>query len=279
MVISMFKLFSFAVSKPAQKQGHVFIVGAGPGALDLMTGRAIKALNAADVIIYDALISDEIVESFPLNAQAVFVGKRKGAHSASQHEINALMIAQAKAGKTVVRLKSGDPSVYGRAGEEMAALHADGIAFDIIPGVTAALAAAADAKLSLTQRGQSSSLVFATGQNQHGQLPDWAPLALSGATIAVYMGRSVAGDIGAQLVAAGLAATTPVLAVENASRSDQRLFAGTVSELEGLAALVDVDGPVLILIGQVAGNSLSQALEPLTQSPTEGLFAVLRKAS
>ena len=276
----MFKLLSLTGLLPARKQGRVLIVGAGPGAADLLTRRAEQALLRAQTVFYDDLVSKEVLALCASETELVYVGKRKGAHSFSQAEINALLIEEAKKGRTVVRLKAGDPSVYGRSGEEMQALEAAGIDFEVVPGITAALAAAADAKLSLTLRGLSSSLVLATGHAQEGgELPDWADQALKGATVAVYMGRTVAHEIAEKLIAAGLEASTPVLAVENASRANQRLFSGTIAELGDLAARADVSGPVLILIGKVAATSLSDALEPLELAPQEGLYAVLRKAS
>ena len=149
--------------------------------------------------MHDALVPDAVVAMGRRDAERIDVGKRKGRHSASQDEINAILVREAQTGRRVVRLKSGDPLVFGRAGEEMAALRAAGIPFEIVPGVTAALAAAAEAEIPLTLRGAASSLVFATGQDADGDvLPDWAGLALSGATVAVYMGRSVAARVAAQ---------------------------------------------------------------------------------
>ena len=262
----MSKIIPLKPGEPSPSpKGKVWLIGAGPGAADLLTRRAEKAIEQADVILFDSLISDEILALAPPRTERVFVGKRKGAHSMTQDEICALMVTCAQKGLQVARLKAGDPSIYGRSGEELSALSAADIDFEIVPGVTAALSAAADAKISLTQRGLASSLVFATGHDQHGAvLPDWARLALSGATVAVYMGKTVAGETASKLIEAGLAPSTPVMAVENASRADKRLFSGTLSELPALAQKAGVDGPVLILIGEVAGTSLSDALEPLS---------------
>lgn len=267
-------------ARPAPLPCKVWLIGAGPGAADLLTRRAERALAGADVVLYDSLITEEVLALSPPEAERVFVGKRKGAHSMSQEAISALIITHARAGRKVARLKSGDPSVYGRAGEEMEALAAAGIDFEIVPGITAALAAAADAKLSLTRRGVASTLVFATGHSEHGEvLPDWANLALSGATVAVYMGRTVAGRTAARLIRAGLSPATPVMAVENASRTDQKLLAGRLDELDRLAVRSDVSGPVLILIGRVAAESLSRDLRPLAEKKQEGAYAILREAS
>ena len=171
--------------------GHVSLVGAGPGAEDLLTLRAQRALQEADVIVYDRLVPEAIVAQGRRDARRIYVGKAKGEHSASQDEINAILVREAKIGNRVVRLKSGDPLIFGRAGEEMAALRAAGISFDVVPGITAAFAAAAETEIPLTLRDVSSALVFATGHDTDGDtLPGWAGLALSGATVAVYMGKA-----------------------------------------------------------------------------------------
>ncbi|MHA1552976.1 MAG: uroporphyrinogen-III C-methyltransferase, partial [Alphaproteobacteria bacterium] len=179
----------------------------------------------------------------------------KGAHSLSQHGINTLLVREAQAGHRVVRLKSGDPLIYGRAGEEIAALRSAEVSFDIVPGITAAFAAAAENEIPLTLRDAASSLVFATGHDAHGAtLPGWSDLALAGSTVVVYMGRTVAGDVAARLIEAGLAPSTPVAVVENASRVDRRAYAGRLGELAAIAERPDIDGPVLIIIGDVVAQ-------------------------
>lgn len=245
-------------------RGFVWLVGAGPGAEDLLTLRAQRILQEADVIVHDALVPEGVVAMGRRDAARIHVGKRKGCHSVTQGEIDAILVREAEAGRRVVRLKAGDPLVFGRAGEEMAALRAAGIAFEIVPGVTAALAAAAEAEIPLTLRGTASSLVFATGQAASGEvLPDWAGLALSGATVAVYMGRSVAAEVAGRLIDAGLAPDTPVAIAESASRPERRLFAGSVSDLARFADHDGPEGPSLVLIGRaVAEGALHQA-EPL----------------
>jgi uroporphyrin-III C-methyltransferase/precorrin-2 dehydrogenase/sirohydrochlorin ferrochelatase len=258
------RLLGDAAGGPAD--GFVSLVGAGPGAEDLLTLRAQRALLAADVIVHDRLVPDAIIALGRRDAERIDVGKSKGCHSKSQDEINAIIAGEARAGRRVVRLKAGDPMVFGRAGEEMAALRDAGIAFEIVPGVTSALAAAAEAEIPLTLRGVSSDLVFATGHDQAGDtLPGWAGLALSGATVAVYMARSVAGKVAGRLLDAGLPAATPVAVIENATREGRRLFAGTLADLPALADHHDVTGPALILIGEaVARGALSDA-EPLAR--------------
>ena len=245
------------------RSGHVSLVGAGPGAEDLLTLRAQRALQEADVIVYDRLVPTAIVAQGRREARRVYVGKAKGAEEMTQGEINALIVREAAAGNRVVRLKSGDPLIYGRAGEEMAALRAAGVSFDIVPGITAAFAAAAETEIPLTLRDQSSALVFATGHDADGEtLPNWAGLALAGATVAVYMGRSVVAKVAARLIEAGLAASTPVAVIENASRRDRRAYAGRLDQLATIAAHDPMTGPVLILVGEVValGNIAERPL-------------------
>jgi uroporphyrin-III C-methyltransferase / precorrin-2 dehydrogenase / sirohydrochlorin ferrochelatase len=246
--------------------GLVSIVGAGPGATDLLTLRAQRALQEADVIVHDRLVPEAVVAMGRRDAERIDVGKAKGRHSRSQDEINDIMVAEAKAGRRVVRLKGGDPLVFGRAGEEMAALRQAGVSFEVVPGITAALAAAAEAEIPLTLRGVASSLVFATGHSADGDaLPGWTELALSGATVAVYMARTVAAETARQLIEAGLATDTPVALVANASRADRRLFAGTLADLASRPA-AGVDGPTLILIGPALAQGALAEAEPLRQA-------------
>ncbi|MGV2106780.1 siroheme synthase CysG [Agrobacterium vitis] len=248
-------------------EGRIFLVGAGPGAEDLLTLRAHRLMMEADAIVYDALVPQAVVDMGRRDADRIPVGKRKGCHSKSQSEINDLLVTLGQAGKRVVRLKSGDPLIFGRAGEEMAALRDAGIAYEIVPGVTSALAAAADFELPLTLRGVSSSLVFTTGHDLTGDvLPDWARLALSGATVAVYMGRTVAASVAERLIAGGLAQDTTVAVVENAGRGDRRLLHGTLRELPGLEAMTELTGPVMVIIGDaVAGANFERSM-PLAQA-------------
>jgi uroporphyrin-III C-methyltransferase/precorrin-2 dehydrogenase/sirohydrochlorin ferrochelatase len=173
-------------------------------------------------------------------------------------------VREASAGHRVVRLKSGDPLVYGRAGEEMAALRAAGIPFDVVPGITAAFAAAAEAEIPLTLREHASTLVFATGHDADGEtLPDWAKLAISGATVAVYMGRSVAADVAGRLIEAGLSPDTAVAVVENASLSSRQRFHGTLADLPSLEARGDLTGPVMTIIGDAVAGANFEHSEPL----------------
>ena len=250
-------------------EGRVWLVGAGPGAEDLLTLRAQRVMMEADVIVYDALVPQAIVDMGRRDAERLSVGKRKGCHSKSQEEINDLLVQLGRERKRVVRLKSGDPLVYGRAGEEMAALRAAGIAYEIVPGIPSAFAAAADFELPLTLRGVASSLVFTTGHDLTGDvLPDWASLAVSGATIAVYMGRTVAASVAGRLMQAGLPPETTVAVIENASRRDRRLMHGILRDLPDLESRDELSGPVMVIIGDaVAGANFEQS-EPLVRRET-----------
>jgi uroporphyrin-III C-methyltransferase/precorrin-2 dehydrogenase/sirohydrochlorin ferrochelatase len=247
-------------------RGHVWLVGAGPGALDLLTLRAQRVMMEADVIVYDALVPQEIVDMGRRDAERLSVGKRKGCHSKSQEEINDLLVHLGRQGKRVVRLKSGDPLVYGRAGEEMAALRVAGISYEVVPGITSAFAAAADFELPLTLRGVASSLVFTTGHDLTGDvLPDWASLAVSGATIAVYMGRTVAASVAERLMQAGLPPETTVAVIENASRADRRLLHGILRDLPDLQHRDELTGPVMVIIGDAVAGANFELSEPLVR--------------
>ncbi|WP_173932567.1 siroheme synthase CysG [Chelativorans sp. Marseille-P2723] len=250
------------------EEGHVALVGAGPGAEDLLTLRAQRLLMEADVIVHDALVPEAVIAMGRRDAERIAAGKRKGCHSKTQDEINALLVRLAREGKRVVRLKSGDPLIFGRAGEELAALREAGVSYEVVPGVTAAFAAAADFELSLTLRGVASSLVFTTGHDlKGGPLPDWARLAIDGATVAVYMGRSSAAEVAGRLQKAGLSPDTAVAVVENASLVNRRLFHGTLSDLPALASRTDIPGPVLTIIGDaVAGANFTRSVPLATQN-------------
>ncbi|MEJ8308945.1 siroheme synthase CysG [Agrobacterium larrymoorei] len=253
---------------PESPEGYVWLVGAGPGAEDLLTLRAQRVLMQADVIVYDALVPQEIVNMGRRDAERLSVGKRKGCHSKSQEDINKLLVSLGQEGKRVVRLKSGDPLVYGRAAEEMAALREAGIGYEIVPGITSAFAAAADFELPLTLRGVASSLIFTTGHDLAGDiLPDWARLAVSGATIAVYMGRSVAASVATRLMNAGLNADTTVAVIENASRSYRRLMHGTLKDLPDLEHRDELTGPVMVIIGDAVAGANFERSEALAVSP------------
>ncbi len=258
----------------AGKNGFVWLVGAGPGAEDLLTLRAQRVLQEADVIVHDRLVPVEVVAMGRRDARRISVGKAKGAHSASQDEINALLIALAHAGERVVRLKAGDPIVFGRLGEEISALRAACVPYAVVPGVTAAFAAAASAEIPLTLRGVASSIVFVTGHDCNGDtLPDWTPMALTGVTVAVYMGRSVAKRIADILIDAGLDPETPAAIVENASRRDEAIYLGKVDDLTRILPDGEAMKPALIVIGRAVAAARDDNATPIAAAPLERLAA------
>lgn len=234
-------------------QGSVALVGAGPGDPGLLTLRGLRVLNEADVILHDRLVSDEVLALARRDAERISVGKQVGEGGTSQSQINELLIEHAKAGKRVVRLKGGDAFVFGRGGEELEALQAQGIAFEVVPGITAALACAAYAGIPLTHRqhAQSLQLVTAHGQASLDRL-DWASLATGNQTLAFYMGASGLERIRDQLVAHGRMPSTPFAIIENGSRPEQRVIAGQLSALPELARSHKVCAPALLIVGEVA---------------------------
>lgn len=231
---------------------RVFLAGAGPGNPDLLTVKALRLLQTASVILHDSLVSAEILAFANPAAKVIDVGKRCGRHSATQAEICALLVREALAGQGIVlRLKGGDPMIFGRATEEMQALEAAGIAYEVVPGITAALAASASLKRSLTQRLVSRAVHFVAGHAADGSTPghDFTALAQKGGTLAVYMGAQSFGGFAAHLLEAGLDPQTPAIAIENATRPDERIITGTAGSLPG-ALRAAGEGPVLILVGE-----------------------------
>jgi len=230
--------------------GRVTLVGAGPGDPELLTIKALKAIQRADVIVHDGLVSDEILALAPPRARRISVAKRKSRHSYVQADIDRLLVAFAREGLDVVRLKGGDPFLFGRGGEEMEACRAAGVACDVIPGITAALAASAGAGAPLTHRGAAQSVTFVTAHAVGGETPelDWPALARANQTVVIYMGLTKAAEIAARLIAAGRAASTPALIVENASLPGERQAPTTLSGL-GEAAR-GLKGPALLIIGE-----------------------------
>lgn len=239
--------------RAAGNGGRVTLVGAGPGDAELLTLKAVRALQAADVILYDDLVSDDVLELARREAKRLLVGKRGNRPSCRQEDINALMVKLAGQGKQVVRLKSGDPMIFGRAGEEIAELKARGIAVDVVPGITAALAAAAALGVSLTHRDHARSVRFVTGHGHAGGLPDdldWPGLSDPGTTLLVYMGRRTAGQFSRRLIEHGRAPSTPVVAVAEASRAGETRTVTTLGKLVA-QPLKEIDGPVMFGIGEV----------------------------
>lgn len=236
--------------------GSVWLVGAGPGDPELLTMKAVRLIAAADIVFTDALVGPSILALIPPHAERVSVGKRSGRHSKDQGAIDRLLVAAAATGKRVVRLKGGDPSLFGRSAEEIAALRAAGHPVHVCPGITAASAAAASAGISLSLRGVARDVRFVTAHSQRGEALDlnWDELAKAGTTLAFYMGRSAADAISRELIAAGMAAATPVLIVCDVSLPSEKQLT-TRLDLLGLATLaIAYNAPTLILVG----NALRQ---------------------
>jgi uroporphyrin-III C-methyltransferase/precorrin-2 dehydrogenase/sirohydrochlorin ferrochelatase len=245
---------------PTAPAGSVVLVGAGPGDPGLLTLRALRALNEADVILHDRLVSAEVLELARRDAERIEVGKQAGNHHTTQDEIHALLLEHARAGRRVVRLKGGDPFVFGRGGEELEFLRAQGIPYEVVPGITAAVACAAYAGVPLTHRDHAQSVRFVTAhcQASHDNL-DWAALAQERQTLAVYMGVGELGVLQAQLVGHGRAPSTPFVLVENGSRAEQRVVTGTLANLVERAAFHAVRSPALLIVGEVAALAGSLA--------------------
>jgi uroporphyrin-III C-methyltransferase/precorrin-2 dehydrogenase/sirohydrochlorin ferrochelatase len=242
--------------------GVVHIVGAGPGDPDLLTLRAHQLLQKADIVFYDELIGPEILDHARREAERVYVGKQKGRHGPEQPEINRALLAAARAGKRVVRLKGGDPFIFGRGGEEAEFLERHGVAAIVVPGITAALGCAAAVGIPLTHRDYASSVTFVTGHGRDGApLADWDGLARKDRTIAVYMGLTAAGEVSRRLIAAGLSPATPAAIVARGTRRDQRLSLGTLATLPELARGHADGGPALIIVGEVASLAKSNLAE------------------
>jgi uroporphyrin-III C-methyltransferase len=238
--------------------GRVYLVGAGPGAPDLLTLRAAEVLRRADIVFHDALVDPGVLALAP-RAERIAVGKRCGRHSTAQRFINKRLIDAARRYRTVVRLKGGDPMLFGRAQEEIAALAAAGVPFEVVPGVTAALAAGAEAGISLTQRGIARSVAFVTAQVGQGEAPsNWAKNAAAADTAVIYMGAGQAETVAAALIAAGAPRDLPVLVVESASLPNSRHIALTLKELPQLSRY-GLAGPTVIMLGRVFAAALAAA--------------------
>ena len=253
-------------------RGRVLLVGAGPGDPELLTLKAVRALKSADVILYDRLVGEGVLDYARREAELIPVGKSKGEASVPQAKINALLIEHARAGKTVLRLKGGDPFIFGRGGEELDALRTAGIDVEVVPGITAGVAAAASVQIPLTHRDVSHSVTFVSGHEAGGEEPSFAHLdlaALAGGTntLVVYMGVSTAGLVAAKLLAAGWRASCPVLAVENVSRCDERRIATSLAELAADPARLGLNSPAVLLFGELAGLPVAGAVDRILDLP------------
>ncbi|GKX55911.1 siroheme synthase 1 [Leminorella grimontii] len=231
--------------------GEVTLVGAGPGDAGLLTLNGLRAIQQADVVLYDSLVTEDILNLIRRDAERISVGKRAGAHSVAQEETNRLLVELAKKGKRVVRLKGGDPFIFGRGGEELETLVEAGIPYRVVPGVTAAAGAAAYAGIPLTHREHAQSVTLITGHAQAGaQGLDWGQLAQGKQTLAVYMGTLKAGDIQKRLIENGREPSTPVAVIGRGTRADQQVLSGSLGDLEMLAKRAPT--PALLVIGEVA---------------------------
>ncbi|MCR9222970.1 MAG: siroheme synthase CysG [Hyphomonas sp.] len=239
---------------PANQIGPVHIVGAGPGDPELLTLKAFRLIQNADVVFHDRLVSDEIMDLVRRDATRVSVGKAKSNHSVPQDKIHDLMIAAAKSGQRVVRLKGGDPFVFGRGGEEVEALREAGLEASVVPGISSALGCAASAGLPLTHRDHAQTLTFVTGHAKSGEVPDldWASLAKPAQTVVVFMGVGTAPTISEKLIHAGRANSTPVAVIENGTRPNEIRIFGTLAELPQLITRAGIKGPALLIIGEVS---------------------------
>jgi uroporphyrin-III C-methyltransferase/precorrin-2 dehydrogenase/sirohydrochlorin ferrochelatase len=249
--------------------GSVTLVGAGPGDPELLTLRAVRALQSADIILVDDLVAPAILDFSRREAKKMLVGKTGHGPSCKQEEINALMVALAKTGKRVVRLKGGDPMIFGRATEEIAACRAAGIPVEVVPGISAAQGAASRLGVSLTHRQRARRVQYVTGHGSDGRLPgdiDWASLADPGATTVIYMPAKTLAAFATTAIARGLDAATPAAAVFNATRPDEAVVAAPIADLPNGVATAGRDGPVIVMIGRVLADRVAAAEAPATQA-------------
>ena len=241
-------------------EGVVHLVGAGPGDAELLTVRAMRLLQAADSVVYDRLVSPSVLDYARRDSERVYVGKESSKHAVPQERIHALLVARARAGLRVVRLKGGDPFVFGRGGEELDALRGAGIAVQVVPGISAALACAAAAGVPLTHRDLADSVTLVSGHSRDGaEDPDWTSLARARHTIVVYMGVANVGRIAARLMDGGLAPSTPAAVIQDGTRPEQRVFGCRLDGLAGLVVRHGVQPPAMLVIGDVAAYALERA--------------------
>jgi uroporphyrin-III C-methyltransferase len=232
--------------------GRVILVGAGPGAADLLTIRAARALAAADVVVHDGLVGADVVALVPASTRRISVAKQRARHTMPQDAIGELLVAEARAGNVVVRLKGGDPLIFGRGGEEVEACTAAGVAVEVIPGVSSALGAAAAAQMPLTHRDHASIVSFVAGECRGLADQNWVGLAGKDRTLVIYMGVTGAERIAEKLIADGLSPDTPVAILERATHPDMRVLRSLLADLGGIVARAAVRSPALIIVGDVA---------------------------
>ena len=241
-----------AIAARSPVPGRVYLVGAGPGSVDLLTLRAAALIGRADVLVHDRLVGDDVLALAPASAERVYVGKARGRHTLPQPEINALLVRYALAGRDVVRLKGGDPFVFGRGGEEIDTLSGEGVRFEVVPGITAALGVAAYAGIPLTHRDHAQACLFVTGHLKDGTMDlDWTALARPRQTIVVYMGLTALPALCGKLVEHGLPPDTPAAVVQQGTSRAQRVVSGTLATLAARAARARLKAPTLIIVGSV----------------------------
>jgi len=241
--------------------GEVYLVGTGPGDPELLTVRAARLLQRADVALYDNLVSEEILQLLPATVERIYVGKRRNKRALEQNDINQLMVDLARKGRCVLRLKGGDPFIFGRGGEELEFLCDAGVLFHVVPGITAAVGASAYAGIPLTHRRLAQSCTFVTGQLQDGSMDlDWSMLARARQTVAVYMGLLGLPVLCAKLIEHGRHPSTPVAIIERGTTRKQRVIEGTLADLPAKVALAQPHAPTLIIVGEVV--ALGRKLAP-----------------
>jgi uroporphyrin-III C-methyltransferase / precorrin-2 dehydrogenase / sirohydrochlorin ferrochelatase len=243
--------------QPSRDPGRVTLVGAGPGDPELLTVKALRLLRNADVVLYDTLVAPEVMALVGVEAQRIHVGKKGYGDTRPQDEINARMVELARAGRHVIRLKSGDPLIFGRAGDEIDACRAAGIPVEIVPGITSAQGAAARLAVSLTHRNVARRLQYVTGHDATGGLPlslDWRSIADAQATTVVYMPRRTIGELASKVLAAGMDAATPAVVVVNATRGGEQVVRTAVGEVEAAVAGMAGTEPMLVLLGWALGK-------------------------
>ena len=249
----------------------VYLVGAGPGDPDLLTLRAARLIGDAQVIVHDGLVSPAILAMALPHAELISVAKQRSRHSLPQDGINALLIDLALSGRKVVRLKGGDPFIFGRGGEEMEACRAAGVPVEVVPGISAAIGCAAQAQLPLTHRDSASAVTFVAGQCKGLTDQDWSGLAGHGRTLVIYMGVATAADIADKLIADGVSPAIPVAVLENGTRADMRTLRTLLADLGDMVLREKVISPALIVVGDVAAYALAQdALAGLTAQMNNG---------
>ena len=253
------------MSNAPERIGTVYLVGAGPGDPDLLTLRAARLLAGAGLVVHDGLVDPAIMAMIPAGARLVSVAKSRARHTLQQHEINALLVREALAGHDVIRLKGGDPFVFGRGGEEAEACYAAGVPVEVVPGVSAAMGAAAAAQIPLTHRENASIVSFVAGQCKGLSEQNWAGLAGVGRTLVIYMGVATSEAIAEKLMADGLAPDMPVAVIENAARPTMRVLRGALAGLGALVAEHKVKSPALIVIGEVTARERHMELQKLAE--------------